>query len=113
MKSPEFLTRTSTRSIISNMQYSKLSAFATLALATLAAATPTRRQSNQCNTGSLQCCESTQDASSSTVTGLLGLLGLLDVILGDITGQVGVTCSPITGVGVSGTSWLVCSGFII
>ena len=95
---------------------SKVFALATLALATLAAATPTRRQddpSNQCNTGSLQCCESTQDASSSTVTGLLGLLGLLDVILGDITGQVGVTCSPITGVGVSGTSWLVCSGFII
>ncbi len=95
---------------------SKIFALATLALATLAAATPTRRQdspSNQCNTGSLQCCESTQDATSSSVAGLLGLLGLLDVILGDLTGQVGVTCSPITGVGVSGTSWLVSSGSII
>ncbi|KJA29773.1 hypothetical protein HYPSUDRAFT_100914, partial [Hypholoma sublateritium FD-334 SS-4] len=75
-----------------------------LALATLAAATPTRRQSDQCNTGSLQCCESTQDATSASNAGLLSLLDLLDIVLGDITGQVGVTCSPITGVGLSGTS---------
>nr|BAB84545.1 hydrophobin-251 [Pholiota nameko] len=86
------------------MQFTKMSAFATLALATLAAATPTRRNdspSNQCNTGSLQCCNSLQSANSASLAGLLGLLG---VVVGTITGQVGVTCSPITGVGVSGTS---------
>ncbi|KJA29772.1 hypothetical protein HYPSUDRAFT_31766 [Hypholoma sublateritium FD-334 SS-4] len=79
----------------------QFSALAILALATLAAATPVRRQDNQCNTGSLQCCQSTQDATSSSIAGLLSLLG---VVIGDITGQVGVTCSAITVVGASGTS---------
>ncbi|KAF8966179.1 fungal hydrophobin-domain-containing protein [Flammula alnicola] len=57
--------------------------------------------SNQCNTGSLQCCNSVQSASSSAVTTLLGLLG---VVLSGVTGLVGITCSPITAIGASGTS---------
>jgi hypothetical protein len=89
------------------MQF-KLSALATLALATLATATPTRRNdsgpSNQCNTGTLQCCASTSTASDPSTAALLGLLG---VVVQDVTTLVGVTCSPITGVGVSGTSWFV------
>ncbi|KAF8204755.1 hydrophobin-315 [Pholiota molesta] len=79
-------------------------AFATLALATLAAANPLRRDSspsNQCNTGSLQCCNSVQSATSPSIATLLGLLG---VVVQGITGQVGVTCSPITVIGASGTS---------
>ncbi|KAF5325506.1 hypothetical protein D9619_009949 [Psilocybe cf. subviscida] len=82
-----------------------LVALATVALATLAAATPARRNdsgpSNQCNTGTLQCCDSVQPASSDSVSKLLGLLGI-DV--SSITALVGVTCSPITVGGVSGTS---------
>ncbi|KAF5310913.1 hypothetical protein D9619_007758 [Psilocybe cf. subviscida] len=88
------------------MQF-KLAALTTLAVATLAAATPARRNdggsapSNQCNTGSLQCCNSVQNANSASIAGLLGLLG---IVVGTITGQVGVTCSPITVIGASGTS---------
>lgn len=87
-------------------------AFVTIAAANLAAATaigvPVRRTdggdspSNQCNTGTISCCNSVQSSSSSLVTTLAGLLG---VVLGGVTGQVGVSCSPITVVGASGTSW--------
>ncbi|KAF9478387.1 fungal hydrophobin [Pholiota conissans] len=88
------------------MQFTSLSAIATLALATLAAATPARRNdtpppTNQCNTGSAQCCDSTSTASTPSTAALLGLLG---IVVGSVTGLVGVTCSPITGVGVGGTS---------
>lgn len=69
----------------------------------LAVATPTP-QTSQCNVGSLSCCDSTQTASSLS-SPILGLLSLLGVVVGDITGEVGLTCSPITVIGVSGTSW--------
>ncbi|KAF5327368.1 hypothetical protein D9619_004460 [Psilocybe cf. subviscida] len=86
------------------MQF-KLAALATVTVATLAAATPTRRNdsgpSNQCNTGSIECCQSVQTAGSSSVASLLGLLG---IVVSDVTALVGVTCSPITAVGVGGTS---------
>ncbi|KAF8980739.1 fungal hydrophobin-domain-containing protein [Cyathus striatus] len=73
----------------------------TLALATLAAATPTSPPASSCNTGSLQCCNSVQDANSPSIATLLGLLG---VVIGSVTGQVGVTCSPISVIGVGGNS---------
>ncbi|KAF4614951.1 hypothetical protein D9613_003327 [Agrocybe pediades] len=75
-------------------------AFVTLAAATV---TPVRRTepASQCNTGDLQCCSSVQSASSPSVAGLLGLLG---VPLGSVTGLVGLTCSPITAIGIAGNS---------
>ncbi|KAF5329810.1 hypothetical protein D9619_009336 [Psilocybe cf. subviscida] len=83
------------------MQF-KLAALTTLAVATLAAATPTGTDpSNQCNTGSLECCNSVQSANSPSIAGLLGLLG---IVAGTLTGQVGVTCSPITAIGLGGSS---------
>ncbi|KAK0493630.1 hydrophobin-251 [Armillaria luteobubalina] len=54
-------------------------------------------------TGTAQCCQSTEnpsDLSPSTVA----LLGLLGVVVGDLTADVGLTCSPISVIGVGGTS---------
>ncbi|KAF5353715.1 hypothetical protein D9758_008656 [Tetrapyrgos nigripes] len=77
------------------------------ALATLAAATPVRR--DQCDTGSLQCCQSVQDTHNTHNTPntpndlVFGLLRLLGIAVSDITAPIGLTCSPIT-VGVAGNS---------
>ncbi|EMD36632.1 hypothetical protein CERSUDRAFT_115663 [Gelatoporia subvermispora B] len=70
-----------------------------LAMPLLAVATPVELAARQtCSTGSAQCCESVQSAESGGLVATL--LGLLGVVVGDITGQVGLTCSPITVVGV-------------
>ncbi|KAF5309264.1 hypothetical protein D9619_012754 [Psilocybe cf. subviscida] len=83
------------------MQF-KLATLATISAATLAAATGgSGSPSNQCNTGTLQCCQSVGAANSTPIAALLGLLGI-DV--GSVTGLVGVTCSAITVIGTSGTS---------
>ncbi|OCH93162.1 fungal hydrophobin [Obba rivulosa] len=81
--------------------FSRVASFAVLAMPLLAVATPVEliaRQDQQCSTGSIQCCDSVQDANSGGVVATL--LGLLGIVAGDITGQVGLTCSPITVVGV-------------
>ncbi|KAF8348592.1 hypothetical protein F5887DRAFT_1071506 [Amanita rubescens] len=55
----------------------------------LVAATAVRRGGstvNQCNTGTLQCCNSVQDASDPTMSGLAGLMG---IDLSSPKGQVG------------------------
>jgi hypothetical protein len=86
---------------LTNMQFK---VFATLALGAILAAAngPPSGQSNQCNTGSAQCCNSTGSASDPAIAKILSLVG---VNAQDVTGIVGVTCSPITVVGTSGTSW--------
>ncbi|KDR84489.1 hypothetical protein GALMADRAFT_237367 [Galerina marginata CBS 339.88] len=86
------------------MQFKVLSA---LAFVTLAAATvlPARWNdappASQCNTGDLQCCQSVQSASTPSVASLLTLLG---VVVGSVTAPVGVTCSPISVIGLGGNS---------
>ncbi|THU91476.1 fungal hydrophobin [Dendrothele bispora CBS 962.96] len=83
------------------MQFTRLATLATLA--TLAVATPTRRNepASQCNTGPVQCCNSVQSADSKSVAGLLSLLG---IVVQDVNALVGVTCSPISVIGVGGDS---------
>ncbi|RDB19601.1 Fruiting body protein SC1 [Hypsizygus marmoreus] len=66
-----------------------------LALATLALTASAATQT-QCNTGSVQCCNSVQDAQSPGVTDILALVG---IDIGAITGQVGLQCSPLTVIG--------------
>ncbi|KAF5326106.1 hypothetical protein D9611_000582 [Ephemerocybe angulata] len=56
---------------------------------------------SQCNTGPIQCCNSVQAANAPAVSTLLGLLG---IVLQDVTALVGVTCSPISVIGVAGNS---------
>jgi hypothetical protein len=86
----------------------KLSTLSVLALATLAVATPTRRNTpaSQCNTGPVQCCNSVEKADSADATKILGLLG---VVLQDLNVLVGITCTPISVIGVGGDSWFVCA----
>ncbi|TFK37335.1 fungal hydrophobin-domain-containing protein [Crucibulum laeve] len=91
---------------------SSIIAFAALAFPILATATavprwetPAPTPASQCtgSTGAVQCCNSTQD-SQNLSTQLTGILGLLGVVVGDLTALVGVTCSPITAIGVGGNS---------
>lgn len=65
-------------------------------------ATATATPADQCSTGSIQCCNSVQSASSPDVTTILGLLGL--VVDGEDV-LVGLTCSPLSIVGLGDGEW--------
>ncbi|KAF8907087.1 fungal hydrophobin-domain-containing protein [Gymnopilus junonius] len=49
-----------------------------------------------CNTGAIQCCGSVQTAEEYNANAIADLVG---VAVSAITGQVGLECSPITGIG--------------
>ncbi|KAL1947132.1 hypothetical protein VTO73DRAFT_14093 [Trametes versicolor] len=66
----------------------------TLALPILAAA-------QSCNTGPVQCCNSLEKSDSAAGTAILSTLGLG---LGDVTGQIGLQCSPLSAVAVGSSS---------
>ncbi|KAF5386329.1 hypothetical protein D9757_008572 [Collybiopsis confluens] len=77
-------------------------AFFTAALATLAAATPTPgggapAPGNTCSTGPVQCCNTLTKASDPAAANILG--SLVGVVLQDVNVGVGLTCSPVLGVG--------------
>ncbi|EAU87425.1 CoH1 [Coprinopsis cinerea okayama7 len=85
------------------MQFKFLS---TLALASLAVAAPTGGDPapippSQCNTGPIQCCNAVTKASDPAAGVLLGLLG---IVLQDLNVLVGLTCSPISIIGLPGNS---------
>jgi hypothetical protein len=87
--------------------FSKLSIAIVSSLAILAAATPVPTDggsTNQCTTGSQQCCNEVTKASSPSASTLLGLLG---IVLQDVNVLVGLSCSPISVGGINSGSWCV------
>ncbi|KAL5523252.1 SC3_2 [Sanghuangporus sanghuang] len=64
---------------------------------TVTATATATEPASQCNTGPIQCCDSVQSADSFTISTLLGLLG---IVLEDLDVLVGLTCDPISVVGV-------------
>ncbi|TFK70620.1 fungal hydrophobin [Pluteus cervinus] len=75
--------------------------FALLVLPIFAAAGVIPRQTGNCNTGSISCCNSVQSSDSTAVTSLAGLLG---IVLPEITGLIGLSCSPLSILGAGGNS---------
>ncbi|KAH6902458.1 fungal hydrophobin-domain-containing protein [Coprinopsis sp. MPI-PUGE-AT-0042] len=71
----------------------------TLALAAAAIAAPAAAPS--CSTGPVQCCNSVSTAKDPATALLLGLLG---VVVQDVNIPIGVTCSPISVIGLPGNS---------
>ncbi|KAJ4466325.1 hydrophobin 2, partial [Lentinula aciculospora] len=74
-------------------------AFVSAALATLAVATPAPRSepASSCTTGPIQCCNTVEPASASSAAAILGILG---IVLQDLNVLVGLTCSPISVIGL-------------
>lgn len=60
-------------------------------------ATATDLPASQCNTGPVQCCDDDGLISDPTIASALGPLA---VLLSGVTAVIGVTCTPITVVGV-------------
>ncbi|KAL0570359.1 hypothetical protein V5O48_011606 [Marasmius crinis-equi] len=52
-----------------------------------------------CGSGTVQCCNSVQAADSPDVQKALGLVG---AVVGDITAQVGLSCTPVSVLGKGG-----------
>ncbi|KAI0367144.1 hydrophobin [Pilatotrama ljubarskyi] len=74
--------------------------FTISALAILAVATPAPAPDASCSTAPLQCCQSVEPADSAAVAPILKGLG---VVVQDVNALVGVTCTPISVVGVGGS----------
>ncbi|KAF8963575.1 fungal hydrophobin-domain-containing protein [Flammula alnicola] len=81
--------------------FHRASSVVVFALPLLAAASVLPRQSGDCDTGSLNCCQSTQSSSTTSITELAGLLG---IALPDLGALVGLNCSPLDILGIGGNS---------
>ncbi|KAF8914225.1 fungal hydrophobin-domain-containing protein [Gymnopilus junonius] len=76
---------------------------ATVALASLAVATPARRNepASQCNAGCIQCCQSIEQADDPATASVIKSLG---IVVQDVTTIVDLTCDPITIIGAGSSS---------
>ncbi|KAK7681895.1 hypothetical protein QCA50_014857 [Cerrena zonata] len=103
MISPPSRKTTSTEPTKIRNMFPRLITFSTLAFALLAVATPARRNepASSCSTGPIQCCENTETAGSKSGATLLESIG---VIVQDVNVLLGVTCSPVSVIGVGGDS---------
>ena len=74
--------------------FSKLAIFSSLAILAVATPTPGGGSSGgQCNTGPIQCCNSSGKASDPAIATLLASVG---VVVQDRNVLIGATCKPIT-----------------
>ena len=71
-------------------------------------------QSSQCTSGSVQCCQRIGSHSDTisylqTMPDTEGLVGdiMKNGVMNDVKSLVGFQCTPVTGQGASGVSWLV------
>ncbi|KAH0834987.1 fungal hydrophobin [Lanmaoa asiatica] len=78
------------------MFFARLFAVASLAAIAVASPAPLAVR-DQCNTGTINCCNSVQQANDANT--LLSAFGLVNVLAG-VTGQVGLGCTPISVVGL-------------
>lgn len=80
--------------------------FTVAALAATVIAVPTG-DSNKCNVGAVQCCNSVQQANSQAVQGLASIHSAISAALSEapVTAPVGITCSPIDIAAIGGNSW--------
>jgi len=82
--------------------FSKVALLVTAALAASAVAAPS--PSNSCNSGPVQCCGTLHEAGSTEADNVLA--HLIGAVLGPISAQVGVGCTPITVIGAgTGANW--------
>ncbi|OSD02177.1 hydrophobin 2 [Trametes coccinea BRFM310] len=81
------------------MMFSRAIAVAIAAAPLLATATPLEARQT-CSTGAIQCCQQTTTANSAAGAAILGLLG---IVVQDVNALIGLTCSPISVVGVGGS----------
>jgi len=86
--------------------FSKLAIIAVATFTAVAAAAPWEQikrepsYAGQCSTGTQQCCDKVQNADAPQAAQALGSLGLQ--VAADVL--VGLTCTPITVIGVAGSS---------
>ncbi|KAF9042196.1 fungal hydrophobin-domain-containing protein [Panaeolus papilionaceus] len=82
--------------------FSKISVILALAIGVISVSAGGHYVDNEgieysCNTGPVQCCNSLQDAQNFDAIGIASLIG---VAVSGLTGQVGLQCNPITGIGL-------------
>ncbi|KAM5541800.1 hypothetical protein V8D89_004529 [Ganoderma adspersum] len=82
--------------------FSRVATFTLAALPLLAAATALEARGGgpSCSTGPIQCCNTVEQANKPAAA---SILAGLDVVLQDPTVLVGLTCSPVTAIGVGGS----------
>ena len=99
------------------MHFSKLFALASLPLLAVAmpggdrggstttvtvTAQPSSTPASSCSTGDLQCCNTVTGANDPAATTILGLLG---IVVQGVDVLVGLTCNPVSVVGINNGAW--------
>lgn len=83
------------------MMFTRASTFVVVAIAAIAIAIPNSRVrgggGNNCDTGTMNCCNSVQSTNNPQTSNVLGLFG---IPVDGINGNIGFNCVPITPIGV-------------